>query len=101
LGCICLRVQSPFGVSITCMRVCVRACVATSCGFGPFEPTPIQCRAAGVVSRARGLHGRYISSTKLKALPEWLGQCTLLYYLCVPPRRPAAVRVCGGAGAKP
>ena len=54
VGCICLRVQSPFGVSITCMRVCVRACVATSCGFGPFVPTSAHCRAAGAAARAWG-----------------------------------------------
>jgi hypothetical protein len=65
--------------------------------------------------RTRAVHGRSIYSTKVKALPERLGQCTLLESLCVPcafvavralPRvrcragRWAAPRgvVCGGGG---
>ena len=45
---------------------------------------------------AHAVRRRDISSTKVKALPEWLGQCTLLEILCVPPAAGlAAVR--GGA----
>jgi hypothetical protein len=33
---------------------------------------------------ARAVRGRSIFSTKVKALPEWLGQCKLLEELCVP-----------------
>ncbi len=43
---------------------------------------------------ARAVRRRIISSTKVKALPESLGQCTLLEELCVPPA--ACTR--GGAG---
>ncbi len=43
---------------------------------------------------ARTVRRRSIGSTKVKYLPEWLGQCTLLEELCVPPA--ACTR--GGAG---
>ena len=33
------------------------------------------------------VHGRGIGSTKVKALPEWLGNCTRLEELCVRARR--------------
>jgi hypothetical protein len=49
---------------------------------------------------ARAVRGRDIASTKVRALPEWLGQCKLLGELCVPrPPPPPPVRVRGGAGA--
>ena len=48
---------------------------------------------------ARAVRGRSIGSTKVKALPESLGQCKLLETLCVPPSPCAASRVCGGGGA--
>ncbi len=48
---------------------------------------------------ACAVHGRVIYSTKVRALPESLGQCKLLEFLCVRARRPAVLRVRGGAGA--
>ncbi len=48
----------------------------------PFEPVSAHCCAAGAPAHARG---RFISSTKVKALPKSLGQCKLLQTLCVPP----------------
>ncbi len=65
---------------IESLCVCVRMCVGT--------------RAFLAV-----LYGRNIASTKVKALPESLGQCELLETLCVPRPAAAAVRVRGGAGA--
>jgi hypothetical protein len=51
---------------------------------------------------ARAVRGRSIASTKVRALPESLGQCKLLETLCVPrPPPPPPVRVRGGAGAAP
>jgi hypothetical protein len=41
------RHSECIGVSITRMRVCVRACVATFHGFGPFDPKYANCCAAG------------------------------------------------------
>ncbi len=53
---------------------------------------------------ARTVRGRYIAFTKVRALPEWLGQCKLLQGLCVPrppPRRRARLRRCRrGAAAR-
>jgi hypothetical protein len=46
---------------------------------------------------AHVVRGRIISSTKVKALPEWLGQCKLLETLCVRTRRLHAMRVRCGA----
>jgi hypothetical protein len=72
------------GVPITCMRVCVRACVVTFHGFARSTPRlPIVARRAR--PHVREGHGRSIYSTKVKALPESLGQCKLLQYLCVAP----------------
>jgi hypothetical protein len=59
-------------------------------GSAPFDPTSAHCRVAG---------GRAIYATKVKALPESLGQCKLLETLCVPRPPPVRVRVRGGAGA--
>ncbi len=86
------------GVSITLVRVCVQ-CVATFCGFGPVRPHVRLWLRGGRGPHTRAVHGRSIDSTKVTALPEWLGQCKLLEELCVPPRRAAALRVRGGAGA--
>jgi hypothetical protein len=63
-------------------RAC--ACMATFCGFGPFGSTSAHWCAAGAGRHARALRGRRIGATKVEALPEWLGQCTLLEDLCVP-----------------
>jgi hypothetical protein len=87
------------GVSITCMRVCVRACVVSFYGFGRFGPTSVH-DARRARPHVRAVHGRIIYGTKVKALPEWLGQCKLLEQLCVRARRRRRrARVCGGAGA--
>ncbi len=64
------------------------------------------CPPIGARRAQPHVRGRSISSKKVRALPEWLGQCKLLETLCVPrpPRRRrarsrAAVRVRGGFGA--
>jgi hypothetical protein len=99
------------GVSISvpnaCMRVCVCvcACVVTFCGFGPFEPMSVRV-ARRARPHARAVHCRWIFSTKVKALPEWLGQCKLLETLCVPPQprrlaRSRRRRRCAAARAVP
>jgi hypothetical protein len=79
MGCMSLRVQSPLRTHL-CVYVracgCVfRACVVSFPWLRPVRPPrlPIVARP-----RARAVRGRDISSTKLKALPEWLGQCKLL-----------------------
>jgi hypothetical protein len=55
-------------------------------------------RPSIVARRARphacAVRGRYIFSTKVKALPEWLGQCRLLQTLCVRARRRCRTRRC-------
>jgi hypothetical protein len=63
--------------------------------------SPVRIRLCQLLCGGRGPHaravrGRDISRTKVKALPESLGQCKLLETLCV---RAAALRVLGGAGA--
>ncbi len=45
------------------------------------------------IVHARAVHGRYIRATKVKALPESLGQCKLFISLCVPPPPPRRERV--------
>ncbi len=75
-------------------------CVATFHGFGPFGRTSAHWLRGGRGPHVRAVRGRSISGTKVTALPEWLGQCKLLAFLCVSARRrAAAVRVRGGAGA--
>jgi hypothetical protein len=93
--CVYVCVSKCIGVSITCMRVCARACVVTLYGFARSTFTSVPWCAAGA-GRMRVVRGRSIAFTKVHALPESLGQCKLLEELCV---APAAVRVCGGAGA--
>jgi hypothetical protein len=91
---ICMLIGIP-----VCARgsVCVHAWRIFR-GFGPFDPTSSHGCAGGAAARV-AVGGRWISSSKVKALPDWLGQCKLLENLCVHSRRHAAVRVCGGAGA--
>ncbi len=43
---------------------------------------------------ARAVHCRWIPSTKVKALPESLGQCKLLESLCVLPPLSVCLYVC-------
>ncbi len=64
-----------------------------------FNPTSAHWLRGGRKPHGRAVGGRWIASTKVRALPEWLGQCKLLETLCVPPAAAAAVRVSGGAGA--
>jgi hypothetical protein len=79
----CSRRSERIGVSITCMRVCVRAC------------TSVRWLCGGRGWHARVVRGRSIHFTKLRALPEWLGRCKLLENLCVPRPPPrAASRAC-------
>ena len=73
----------------------MRACAITFCGLGhPSDPISVHCAAP----HACVVRGRSISSTKVKALPESLGQCKLLGQLCVrtrsrrPPFASPAVR---------
>jgi hypothetical protein len=49
--------------------------------------------------QARAVRGRYIVGTKVEALPEWLGQCTLLEYLCVPRPPPPPPCACAAVPA--
>ncbi len=65
-------------------------------GFGPVQPHVRPLVRGGRGPHARAVRGRVIRFTKVRALPESLGQCKLLEELCVPP---AAVRDRGGAGA--
>ncbi len=104
MGCISLRVQSPLR-----MHRCVHHAHACVCACNPWRLSIASARFAPKVRRwsrggcgphARAVRGRDISWTKVKALPESLGQCKLLVGLCVPrPPPPPPVRVCGGAGA--
>jgi hypothetical protein len=65
----------------------------------PVRPHVCPLLHGGRGPHARAVRGRYISYTKVKALPESLGQCKLLETLCVArPAAAAAVRVRGGAG---
>jgi hypothetical protein len=83
-------------VCLSRARGCVfRACAVTFHGFGPFAPTSAHRRAAGAGRHAGAVRGRYISGTKVRALPEWLGQCKLLEELCVP--RPSPPPPCAFA----
>ncbi len=81
-------------------RACGSACIR---GFFPWlrpvRPHVCPLLRGGRGPHARAVRGRYIYGTKVKALPESLGQCKLLEELCVQHRRAAAVRVRGGAGA--
>ena len=54
-----------------------------------YIPTP--CLSI-VRPHTRAVRGRVISATKVKALPESLGQCKLLETLCVGAAAPPAVR---------
>jgi hypothetical protein len=85
------------GVPITRMRVC--ACLRGDFPWlRPVRPHVGPLSRGGRGPHACAVRGRWISSTKVKALPEWLGRCKDLEELCVL-RPPPAVRVCGGAGA--
>jgi hypothetical protein len=95
-GCIGLRVQSPLRTRRWAYHAhAMRGLLSMASARSP-PRLPIVARR--VRPHARAVRGRSISFTKVQALPEWLGQCKLLETLCVP-RRAAAVRVCGGAGA--
>jgi hypothetical protein len=98
------------GVSITCVRVCVRAWRFSLDSARSTARLPDAARWA--VPHARALHGRFIDNTKVKALPEWLCNCKLLESVCVPPaarrrarlwrcRRCAAAACAAAPGAGP
>jgi hypothetical protein len=56
----------------------------------PMDRTrPFCCAARAHAARARR---RYVYSTKIKALPAWLGNCTKLQRLCAPARSEPALR---------
>jgi hypothetical protein len=88
--CVCKYVYASEHVYVcsTCrihVSVCLGACACVRVGARAFLAL---------------LYGRSIDSTKVKALPDSLGQCKLLEELCVPrPPPPPPVRVRGGAGA--
>ncbi len=84
------------GVSISCVRVCVRAWRLSMDSARSTARLPDAARWAR--PHARAVCGRSIHSTKVKALPESLGNWKLLETLCVPPAT-ATVRVRCGAGA--
>jgi hypothetical protein len=89
--CICLRVQSPLPNAPVCLsRACVCACMRGDfLWLRPVRPHVRPLFRGGRGPHARAVRGRRVASTKVKALPEWLGQCMLLEDLCVPrpPRR--------------
>ncbi len=64
----------------------------------PVRPAHLPIVARRARPHARAARGRDISSTKVKALPESLGNCTNLASLCVR-CCPPPVHVRGGAGA--
>ncbi len=83
-GCICVRVQSQFRMH-RCVCHAHAGVHAWSLCMASARLTPhssvVACRAR---PHASAVHGRYIAYTKVKALPESLGQCKLLQTLCVP-----------------
>ena len=100
-----------------CARACVAsalgtitvpnasACPSCACGHAWSPSADSSTRSTPCLSivrpHARAVRGRDIDSTKVKALPESLGQCKLLETLCVPRRRRRRrrlSRVCGVAG---
>ncbi len=91
----CNRRSECTGVSITRMRVCVRACVATFHGFGPFDPTSAHCCAAGAAARARGARQAH-QIHEGEGAPRMARPVQALRGSV----RPADC-VCGGAGAAP
>jgi hypothetical protein len=99
---------------------CARGCAVLFAWLRPVRPHVCPLVRCGRGPHARAVRGRYIDYTKVRALPEWLGQCKLLERLCVPPAAPppcafaavpahallrvalprgGAVRVRSGAGA--
>ncbi len=79
----CSRRSERTGVPITRMRVC--ACNAWRLlWLRPVRPHVRPSSRGGCGPHARAVRGRYIYSTKVRALPEWLGRCKLLEGLCVP-----------------
>ncbi len=92
------RRSERIGVPITRMRVCARACARDFLWLRPVRPHVRPLVRGGRGPHARAVRGRFISSTKVQALPESLGQCKLLETLCVPrpppPRRRARSRRC-------
>jgi hypothetical protein len=59
----------------------------------PVRPHVRPSSRGGCGPHARAVRGRYIASTKVRALPESLGRCKLLEELCVPhpPPPPCAI----------
>ncbi len=103
---ICLRVQSPFRMHRCVYHVHAGVCECTRGGFGPFDHVfPWLCGGRG--PHARAVRGSDIAYTKVTALPDSLGQCKLLQFLCVMPAAPPpcafaavpALRCCACAAA--
>jgi hypothetical protein len=97
LGCICLRVQSALRTHRCAYHAHVGACPCMRGDFAWLRPRssprlPLVARRAR--PHARAVRGRSIYATKVKALPESLGQCKLLEFLCVRARRRRAPPPC-------
>jgi hypothetical protein len=91
LGCICLRVQSPLRMHRCVYHAHAGVCACMRGDFlwlRPVRPHVCPSLRGGRGPHARAVRGRSISSTKVEALPESLGQCKLLEELCVPGRIP-------------
>jgi hypothetical protein len=104
---VCLHALVACISACVCARACaqVRVRVRAS-GLGPFlswtcpfGPTSAHWCEAGA-GRTRARCGRVISGTKVKALPDWLGQCKLLEGLCVRAAAPPP-RLTRGSSAGP
>jgi hypothetical protein len=84
--------NAPVCLSRACGCV-FRACAVSFPWVRPVRPHVRPLLRGGRGRHARAVRGRYISSTKVKALPESLGQCKLLEFLCVPRPLPPLLRV--------
>jgi hypothetical protein len=103
--CGCMRalvacIAAP-NASVCLSRAGVCVCVRAMRGAFPVASARSSPRPPIVARRARPhartVRGRSIDATKVRALPESLGRCTLLEELCVPrppPRRRARSRRC-------
>ena len=75
--CVCIALFS------VCVCVLSRACVC------------VDVRIARVCASAHAMRRRDISQTRVKVLPDWLGQCRSLERLCARRVRRLGGRPCG------
>ncbi len=88
MGCISLKGTIAAPNASVCLSRAFR-CVCMQCvvSFAWLRPVRLHVRPSlrgGRGPHARAVRGRWITSTKVRALPESLGQCKLLEELCVP-----------------